>query len=311
MDCARIQVHRDISEGELISRQSRRKIFFNVLSGHLIFLLMPVIAFYIQSLIPKEKIIKVNLVSFANPEQKTTEKAVKKTPEPVKEPQKKEAPVPEPEIATPVPEEPKVETAKIEEPKLNEVKIEEPKTKPVEVKEKTKEVKTKPVEKKTETKPIVESKEPPIEKKKPYLDPKEIVISQTTVKGKKAEPKKPLISPGDIIGKLKNAANQHVSTSSPVGNTLSSDYYDIVSSYLYKMWRQPLKSELANRTPKVKISLKIDGKGNVISTRILNTSGISAMDSSVRDLLDRLKSIPAPSDGRATEIDVVLEIVED
>lgn len=304
---------------ELLSRQARRKIFFNVLAGHIIFFLIPFIVFYIQSLIPKEKIIKVNLVNLPVSEQKSVEKAVEKVKEKVKKPDIE--PLKEPQIPKPpTPPEPKVEPLpKVPEPKITPPKIPEPTVKPVPIPEPTiTPVKITEPKKNIEKPPeIKQSPEPPKEPKKSFLKPEEIKISKEVVKVSTPQsrpvPQRPKINADDIIKGLKTAVRQQQVSATATSNSVSNiprDYYDTVSSYLYGIWRQPMKAELGGRMPKVKVELKVDGRGNVLSSRIISASGITAMDASVNELLGRLKSIPAPPDGRAMEMDVVLEIVD-
>ncbi len=303
---------------ELVSKQTRRKIYLNVLSGHIIFLMLPVIFYYIQSLFPEEKIIKINLVDPGPPEKSMVEKAVEKAKEPVKDPEPEPVPaepvvkdLPPPE---PAPAEPQVKELPPPEPVPAEPVVKalpappkEPTIKPIKVKDNIKEPVPKPVEKTAVVPPKTEKKGP--------LKPDQIKISKDVVKGRKPTPPTPVFNSGEFIKGLKSAVKQQTSASSsssraPTG-AVSAEYYDQVSSYLYRLWRQPMKSLLGGKTPQVKILLKIDGSGRVLSARIVSASGISAMDESVSELLSRLKTIPAPPDGKADEIAVSMEIADD
>ncbi|MCF7889275.1 MAG: TonB family protein [Victivallales bacterium] len=85
------------------------------------------------------------------------------------------------------------------------------------------------------------------------------------------------------------------------------NYNNKVSGYLYSRWQQPAKTVLDSRLPAVQVLINIDKYGNIRNYRILEESGIAAMDSSVKVLLQNLKKLPKPPKG-AMEISVSLEL---
>jgi TonB family protein len=90
---------------------------------------------------------------------------------------------------------------------------------------------------------------------------------------------------------------------------MNQSYENNVGAYLYQLWDTPDKSVLGGRRPEVKIFLNIASNGKLLNARILSTSGISAMDSSVRELLGKLAYLPAPPNG-AKKITLILEVTE-
>ena len=74
--------------------------------------------------------------------------------------------------------------------------------------------------------------------------------------------------------------------------------------YLKNIWTQPPKSLLGSQLPEVTIELSIAADGRVIGKRITRSSGIPAMDQSVRNLLERLDRMPVPP--RATTVEFIL-----
>ncbi len=302
---------RTYGHDDLITKQAKRKIFFNVLTGHIIFILFPMIILSFQFSRPEEKIISVNIASFMPPSQNTTTEQVREQaqeqPAPEQPKEQAQEPVSEPVIAPPVPAEPEI--APIPPPKEPEIQP------PKEQKIKPTETAKKPPEKKPETKPETKPvTEPPPPKK--FLKPEDILKTGKVVKGTPQKPFTP-IKASDLIKDLKNATAKgdgrgpSTSVSGPPGSSsLPTSYYDTVRDYIYRLWLQPLKSELGGRLPKVKVSLSVDGTGKILSTKVLSTSGISAMDKSVDELLISLKSVPAPLDGNPTVLEVILEIVD-
>lgn len=76
--------------------------------------------------------------------------------------------------------------------------------------------------------------------------------------------------------------------------------------YLKNVWFQPPKSLLGDQLPAVTIELEIASDGRVTAGRILKTSGVAAMDDSVRNLLKQLDRMPAPPK-RGTVIQFILQ----
>jgi TonB family protein len=189
----------------------------------------------------------------------------------------------------------------MKEPKVS---IQEPKIKPdVKVKDTQKTQKKPPEKEKT-----ADVKELPDKPQKTLLDPSQINISKSVVKGQAPQKPIPVVKASDIASSLKAIQSQVAvsadSTDVPI------DYYDTVSSYLYRLWKQPSKAELKGLRPSVTITMSVSGNGSVRSARISSRSGNQPMDRSVSELLGRLKIIPAPPDGREIEISVTLVIVD-
>ncbi len=71
-----------------------------------------------------------------------------------------------------------------------------------------------------------------------------------------------------------------------------------LGDYLKTRWEEPSRSLLEGRLPEVLIEVTIAADGRVLSSRILKPSGITAMDASVRRMLDALDRVPTPPSGR-------------
>ena len=81
-------------------------------------------------------------------------------------------------------------------------------------------------------------------------------------------------------------------------------FYQRAGLYLKNVGIQPPNSLLGNSLPEVTIELQIAADGRVTGKRILKSSGIQAMDDSVKRLLSRLERMPMPP--RAAVIEFVL-----
>ena len=93
-------------------------------------------------------------------------------------------------------------------------------------------------------------------------------------------------------------------------NTLAAkNYENSVGAYLYQLWDTPDKSLLGGKRPEVKIQLSIAANGQLLDAKILKSSGIAAMDKSIRKLLKKVKYLPVPSGG-AKKITLILEVIE-
>ncbi len=250
---------RDFGAGRelVLSKETRRNIFYLVIVGHIVFFGMPIALSYLQKFfIPKRQpMISVKL--FEEPKAKLPPAIEKPKPEPPRpEPPKPEPPKPEPpkpEVKKPEPKPVKpVVKVPAERPK--------PKWKPVDPKE---------IKKSTEVVKADKPKPPAIDSSK--LRDKLLKIQSqgttTTVSGPVTTDPQPL------------------------------DYYDRVSAYLYELWVQPSKMELKGGRPKVSVSISLDASGRVLSSSIKARSGVASMDSSVEELLKKLSSLPAPPSG--------------
>ncbi len=64
---------------------------------------------------------------------------------------------------------------------------------------------------------------------------------------------------------------------------------------------------MGSQMPVVRVSISVDLKGEIVNSYIIEKSGISSMDLSVRHLLRRLTFLPKPPKGAMT-IKVSLEL---
>ena len=175
-------------------------------------------------------------------------------------------------------------------------------------KPKKKTVRKKPkrtVKKQTTKKRIVKKTKP----RKKWKPAKKIKVSREVVYVK---PKTPVVKTQTISKqKLLKYLNQNrvKIRSNTQSSGVAQSYENSVGAYLYQHWKTPDKSVLGGKRPEVKISLYIAASGRLLSAKILSTSGISAMDSSVKQLLNSLKYLPAPNGG-SRRITLILEVVE-
>ena len=308
------------SAENLLERSFRRKVFFSVTIAHVLFVIGPFVwlglwsKFYDRKPVPMQ-VSLVNLV----PAGKITDElpglpdTPKEDRKESKKEDKKEAPaedestVPEPPVK--IPKKVPVEKA-----------VEKPMEKPVE-KETVKVPTDKPV-------PVVKTTEKPVETPKKWEPkrPTEIVKSDKVVKGKNPTPATPKISGTDLAAKLKKLNQLKVTDTvngggsgaggpgdpggigAPNGvGTVPAGYYETVSIYLYDLWKQPGKAELKGLKPTVMVHVSIDASGNIKSARIVRKSNNLPMDSSIEELLSKLKKLPPPPQG-ALELDITLEI---
>lgn len=120
---------------------------------------------------------------------------------------------------------------------------------------------------------------------------------------------KPRIKPIDrqkLINSLKQK-NMRIRTNQ--NTAVAQSYENNVGAYLYQLWDTPDKSVLGSKHPEVKIQLTIAANGKLVYARILNPSGISAMDKSVQNLLKKVKYLPVPRGG-AKKITLILEVID-
>jgi TonB family protein len=311
------EVYNDNSAEILLEKSFRRKVFFTVSLAHVIFVIGPFVwlglwsKFYDKKPIPMQvslvNLIPAGKITDEPPGLPDTPKEEKKE---TKKEDKKEATVEdESTVEEPPPKPAKKET--VEKPVEPVVKKE---TVKVPVDKKVPEIKT--TEKKVETPKTTEPKKS-----------KEIKISDKVVKVKNPTPATPKISGTDLAAKLKKIQNQFKVTDtvngggggaggpgapggigSPTGvGVVPAGYYETISIYLYDLWKQPGKAELKGLKPTVTVHVSIDASGNIKSAKIVNKSGNQPMDSSVEELLAKLKKLPPPPQG-ALELDVTLVI---
>lgn len=302
----------------LLDKPMRRKIFLSVSLAHVMLVILPFFFFliYEKFTFKKPAIMRVNIANLSPPGP-ISKNPGKGADSPVKAPESKPVKTPDEPVMKPPPDKP----APVE-PTVKSVPVKETKPEPI-IKEPL--VKTVPVPTdkipKTETKPEKTEWTP--------LDATKITKSDKVVKGTNISPSQPAVSASSIADSLKKIQQQckvtgsgdgggdfgvntgTTGTFSSQGTIVSNDYFDIVSAYLYKIWKQPLKSELGGAKPIVMVHINVDSGGNVRSSQISKSSGIPAMDKSVSELLKKITSIPAPPGGSAMGLDVSLEIIEE
>jgi len=270
----------------LVSNTLRRRIWRDVITAHVVFVLLPAVWFFAKQwwLSRRPPAIKVTLVSEPLP------------PSPV--------PTPAPPVVTPpTPPPPKPDPPRPPDPP--------PPTPP-------KPVPIPPVPTPVPPKPApVPPKPTPVPKPQPTPEPpktwqprsaNEITVSKKVVKQTNPTP---TVSASEIEARLRNLARQihgTTATTGPVAQVPQS-YYETVAAFLYQRWDQPSRSELGDRRPRVGVLLAVEANGRVRSAKITRRSGIPAMDASVEALLSSLTMMPAPPNGAMT-LDVNLEIVD-
>ena len=84
------------------------------------------------------------------------------------------------------------------------------------------------------------------------------------------------------------------------------DYYNKIEAFLKRRWNQP---RLAQKTANLKavVAIQVDARGRILSARIIQSSGVSAMDASVRELLASLSTLPVPPKAMAFTVDMEID----
>ena len=62
-------------------------------------------------------------------------------------------------------------------------------------------------------------------------------------------------------------------------------------------FRQPSDAQLGNRKPETVVMVTIASDGRILNWKIIQSSGVSAMDEAVRNTMRNLKVVPAPPRG--------------
>ncbi|MBO4633169.1 MAG: TonB family protein [Lentisphaeria bacterium] len=182
-------------------------------------------------------------------------------------------------------------------------------------------------------KPMPDSKKTaPVEVKPPKKPEKNTLLSPSDIKISHKRVKKPAQTPSSVQQNQKAAAEQQARNArnqllaqqlrsltgvsggkgtpggggGPKGIVSKevNDYYYKVEAFLKRRWEQP--TIFGNARPKAIILFRVSESGRVLSARILEPSGNAAMDSSVKQLLRDLRTLPAPP--RAMEFTVTMEI---
>lgn len=314
------------------------KVFSWVVTGHVVVLGLLFVYFVCESWFkkPPPQTISVNLGSIpamAATQQGRPDAVPPKEQAQPNEPEQEQ----EQESEPPAPEPPKPEPPKPTPPKPEPPKPEEPKEKAPAPVEKPKEKPKEPPKEEVKEQPKTPPKEPP---KKKVLDPSDIKKTGKVVTKKAVKPLVPfsplpvatvptvnpnLVGPPGNIGdelsrNLKGIAGpgslfgggmRGGMNGSPNGDggSRANAYLDQVQAILHRRWRQPIKSSLGGRNPVVGVRITVDGSGRVTGASITRASGVSPMDMSVKDLLDRLASLPPPPPGLSL-IEVELEALE-
>lgn len=144
---------------------------------------------------------------------------------------------------------------------------------------------------------------------KKWTPAKKIKISEKLVYIKPVKTR-PQIKPMDKQKLLTSLKQKQVKISSSTKSAgASKNYENSVGSYLYQLWDTPDKSALGTKRPEVKIELNIAANGQLLNAKILNPSGIAAMDESIQKLLKKVKYLPASGRG-ARKITLILEVTE-
>ena len=261
----------------LVSLRLRRRIYRDVVTAHIILILLPTAWFFVKQWILSKKppVITVNLVNAVPDPSPPTPNPVKTPTPPTPTPPTPPKPTPTPPKPTPTPPKP-----------------------------------TPTPPKPTPPKPMVALPKPAPPKPawKP-LTADDITLSKDVVRN--SQPAPPNVSAADIEARLRNQ-RMRVSRSGPVGpvSQVLASYYDTVASFLYQRWAQPSRAELNGRKPTVAVNISIDAAGRVKSVNIARRSGLAPMDSSVEALIAELTSLPAPPNGAMT-LSINLEIVDE
>lgn len=206
--------------------------------------------------------------------------------------------------------------------------------KPVEVPQPKPKPQVKPVEKKIETVPeskkTIPVKAKPKQKPKPEVtQPKNRLLSADQIKISHKRVVKPSRTPArqnavdaearardarraDAAKALRSLSGEVGGTGTPGGgggprgivSKEVNEYYSKVEAFLKRRWNQP--SIFGGDRPKVLILFRVAADGRVVSARIQERSGNSAMDASVDEMLRGLTALPAPP--QAMEFTVTMEI---
>ena len=93
-------------------------------------------------------------------------------------------------------------------------------------------------------------------------------------------------------------SNSEPGHNAPGGQRGNSGYDALVGRMIKQMWVTPDIDRLGGRQPRVIIDLEIAADGRIISKRIRVKSNVLAMDESVAALLNSLRYVRAPFDGK-------------
>ncbi|MDD5697449.1 MAG: TonB family protein [Victivallaceae bacterium] len=147
--------------------------------------------------------------------------------------------------------------------------------------------------------------------KKKWQPAKTIKVSRELVyiRPRRTAPKPAAPEPMDKRQLLAFLNQDRVKIHSGAGTGVTASYENQLGAYLYRLWDTPDKSVLGGKRPEVKIRLDIAADGRLRNSTVLKPSGIAAMDESVKQLLGKIKLLPAPENG-PREVTLILEVTE-
>lgn len=306
-----------------------RKITLWVIIGHIVFVLVPLVSFWLAGLCsscspireekPQELVVQVGLVS---------DQPLGNTQEPPPEVKEPPAEIPLPPVEEPLPPPPPIEQPKPP-------KIEPPP--PVEVKPKPQ---PKPKPKPVEVKPKPQPKPP---KKSPFLRPDQIKVNRSSdaeLKKQRAEAdrrkrrqemERQIQAQRDYQRRLAeyNAAQQRAAAqrqqalagirrnmtsvqgvvNAGLQGVQAQQYINDLKRVIDPLFIQPSDSLLKGAKPSVNVKLTISPAGRLISAAIVSRSGNGAMDESVEIWIGKVRNtqLPKPSQVR-TNISVTVTL---
>jgi colicin import membrane protein len=164
-----------------------------------------------------------------------------------------------------------------------------------------------PVEKKPEPKPVKEKEK---KEEKPKETPKEISKEKSKEKAKEDKPKESSKSTAaqdkeraDRLAKLRAAAGDETGGSGGTtgtgvgsGGTAKPGYTDRVNRYIRPFITFD-NSSISNN-PQVVFRVEVAPDGNIISKRLVKSSGNESWDNAVSQAIDRAKRLPKDEDGK-------------
>lgn len=259
-----------VNAPEPISPPGRRKrIFVNVLILHVMALSVPVLLDYYHSIFDRdENVFEINIVDTPSVGPVTGPQTTQKPspPEPVVKPPPEPTP-PEPLPPDPTPP-PPTPPPPVKEPVVADLPFPTPKA----VKEPT-------------------VKLPPVRR-----------TDDRSLNTKKAAPPAPSKAQNKFVpvGKadVAQTLGEKFSNTPQGGKQTAAGYEQTLAAYLKMRWTAPSRADLGERKPKVQIELSVSGTGLVTGSRIVEPSGVAAMDAKARQFLSELKQVPAPQDGK-------------
>ena len=105
-------------------------------------------------------------------------------------------------------------------------------------------------------------------------------------------------TPGSSGNKGPLGSNSQPGHTAPGGQKGNSGYDIQVAMMIKRMWVTPDRNRLGGREPRVMVEIRIAPDGRVTDKRIRQSSGVLAMDESIAALLNNLKWVKAPFDGK-------------